>query len=190
MTSSASWPVSAMTSATVRLSQRRFSGRWKAPSRTSAQPAALAYDGAAGRELGADPVARGPVGQALLERARPAGLDPLRQLDEQAGRRPFGRVGVERDVEALGARVVDQREHRLGAARVRLAVVEVGDVGGRAGAPADLDRLAERVEVAVAERVADVACGRSRRARPASAVSAASSSVVAKRRRAGSRARS
>ena len=35
-------------------------------------------------------------------------------------------------------------------------MVEVGDVGGRAGSPADLDRLAERVEVAVAERVADV----------------------------------
>ncbi len=39
---------------------------------------------------------------------------------------------------------------------MRLAVVEVGDVGGRAGTPADLDRLAERVEVAVAERVAHV----------------------------------
>ena len=35
-------------------------------------------------------------------------------------------------------------------------MVEVGDVGGRAGPPADVDRLAERVEVAVAERVADV----------------------------------
>ena len=54
------------------------------------------------------------------------------------------------------ARVVDERQQRLGAARVRVAMVEVGDVGGRAGPPADLDRLAERVEVAVAERVADV----------------------------------
>ena len=80
----------------------------------------------------------------------------LRQLDQQARARPLGRIRVEGDVEALGARVVDEREQRLGAARVRLAVVEVGDVGRRAGPPADLDRLAERVEVAVAERVADV----------------------------------
>ena len=35
-------------------------------------------------------------------------------------------------------------------------MVEVGDVGGRAGSTADLDRLAERVEEAVAQRVADV----------------------------------
>ena len=112
---------------------------------------------AAGRELGADAVARGAVGQSLLQRPGAAGLDPLRELDEQAGRRPLGRVGVEGDVEPVGARVVDQREHRLGAARVRRAVIEVGDVGGRAGAPADLDRLAERVEVAIAERIADVA---------------------------------
>ena len=156
MTSSASWPVSAMTSATVRLSQRRFSGRRKAPSRTSAQPAGLAYERAAGRELGTDAVARGAVGETLLERPGSAGLDPLRQLDEQPRRGPLGRIGVERDVEPLGAGVVDQREHRLGRAGVRLAVVEVGDVGRRAGAPADLDRLAERVEIAVAERIADV----------------------------------
>ena len=41
--SSASCPVSSITSATVRLSQRRFSGRRKAPRRTSAQPSRLAY---------------------------------------------------------------------------------------------------------------------------------------------------
>ena len=35
-------------------------------------------------------------------------------------------------------------------------MVEVGDVRGALALPADLDRLAERVEVAVAERVADV----------------------------------
>ena len=78
------------------------------------------------------------------------------QLDQEPRRRPLGRIGVEGDVEPLGARVIDQREHRLGRARVRLAMVEVGDVGGGVGPPADLDRLAERVEVAVAERIADV----------------------------------
>ncbi len=35
-------------------------------------------------------------------------------------------------------------------------MVEVGDVGRPARAPADLDRLAEGVEIAVAERVSDV----------------------------------
>ena len=39
---------------------------------------------------------------------------------------------------------------------MRLAVVEVRDVGRRTGASPDLDRLAERVQVAVAERVPDV----------------------------------
>ena len=107
-------------------------------------------------ELGPHPVARGAVGEPLLERSRAAGLDPLRQLDEQAGRGPFGRIGVERDVEALGAGVVDEREQRLRAAGVRLAVIEVGDVGGRRRTPADVDRLADRVEVAVAQRIADV----------------------------------
>ena len=42
MTSRASCPVSVMTSAIVRLSQRRFSGRRNAARRTSAQPAGLA----------------------------------------------------------------------------------------------------------------------------------------------------
>ena len=111
---------------------------------------------ATGRELGTDAVARGPVRETFLERSGSAGLDPLRELDEQPRRRPFRGVGVERDVEPLGTRVVDQREHRLGRAGVRLAVVEVRDVGRRLGAPADLDRLAERVQVAVAERVANV----------------------------------
>ena len=66
-------------------------------------------------------------------------------------------IQVERDVEALGARVVDEPEHVLRRAGERRPMVEVGQVDGpAAGAPADLDRLAERVEEAVAERVADV----------------------------------
>ena len=111
---------------------------------------------ATGRELGTDAVARGPVRETFLERSGSAGLDPLRELDEQPRRRPLRGVGVERDVEPFGARVVDQREHRLGPPGVRLAVVEVGDVRRRLGPPADLDRLAERIEVAVAQRVANV----------------------------------
>ncbi len=39
---------------------------------------------------------------------------------------------------------------------MRVAVIEVGDVGGRRRPPADVDRLADRVEVAVAQRIADV----------------------------------
>ena len=145
-----------MTSATVRLSQRRFSVRRKAPRRTSAQPARPVYDAPARHELGPHPVARRPVGQPLLERPRAAGLDPLWQLDEQPCRGPFVRIRVERDVEALGAGIVDEREQRFGAAGVRVAVIEVGDVGGRRCPAADVDRLADRVEIAVAQRVADV----------------------------------
>ena len=121
------------------------------------RPARLArVGGTPGLELAADAVARRPVGKALLERARSARLDPLRELDEQPRRGPLVGIGVEGDVETLGAGVVDERQHRLGPAGMGLAVVEVGDVGRGAGATADLDRLAERVEVAVAERVADV----------------------------------
>ena len=145
-----------MTSATVRLSQRRFSVRWKAPEADVRPAGPAGVRRAARRELGPHPVAGGPVGEPLLERPRAAGLDPLGQLDEQARRGPFGRIRVERDVEALGARVVDEREQRLGAAGVRVAVIEVGDVGGRRGPPADVDRLADRVEIAVAQRIADV----------------------------------
>ncbi len=156
MTSSASWPVSVITSATVRLSQRRFSGRRKAPSRTSAQPAALAYD--APRAVNSARTRSRAVLSARrsLSGSRSAGLDPLRELDEQSRRRPLRGVGVERDVEPFGARVVDQREHRFGWAGVCLAVVEVRDVGRSLGPPADLDRLAERIEVAVAERIPNV----------------------------------
>ena len=93
-------------------------------------PARLArVGGASRRELGPDPVACRPVRETRLERAGSAGLDPLRELDQEPRRGPLGRVGVEGDVEALGARVIDQREHRLGRAGVRLAMVEVGDVG-------------------------------------------------------------
>ena len=156
MTSTASWPVSFITSATVRLSQRRFSGRRKAPSRTSAQPAGLAYDGAARRELGRSRSrAVRSARRALSGPGPPAWIHCGSWISSRVLAHSDG-IGVEGDVEALGARVVDQREQRLGAARVGLAVVEVGDVGGRVGPPADLDRLAERVEVAVAERVADV----------------------------------
>src|SRR6185369_15582777 len=108
---------------------------------------------AAGRELRPDTVARSAVRQSLLERSRTARLDPLGQLDEEAGRRPLEWVRVERDVVAGGAGVVDEREHRLRASREGRAVIEVGDVGGRGGPPADLDGLAERIEIAVAERI-------------------------------------
>ena len=139
------------------LSQRRFSGRWNAPSRTSAQPAALAYDAPRDVELLADPLTGGAVGDPFLERARPASLDPLRHLDDEPRARPLGWIRVERDVEPLGPRVVDEPEQHLGTGRMRRPMVEVGDVGGCPGAPADLDRFAERVEEAVAERVPDVA---------------------------------
>ena len=39
---------------------------------------------------------------------------------------------------------------------MRLAMVEVGEVDRPAPAPPDLDRLAERVEEPIAQRVADV----------------------------------
>ena len=92
MTSTASWPVSAITSATVRALPAQV---LRAPEGARAgrppSPPRSAYARAAGRELGADAVARGPVGEALLERSRAAGLDPLRQLDEQARATPTRR---------------------------------------------------------------------------------------------------
>ncbi len=112
--------------------------------------------GATGRELGTDPVTGCAVGQALLERPRATGLDPERELDQQPRRGPLGRIGIERDVEPGRPRVVDQRQHRLRTARVRVAVIEVGDVRRGAGQAPDLDRLAERVQVAVTERIAHV----------------------------------
>jgi hypothetical protein len=107
-------------------------------------------------ELAPDPRPDVLVREPLLRPDRAAGLDPGRDEDQQAGARPLRGIGVERDVEALASGGVDELEHPVGAARERLAVVEVGDVGRRLAEPADLDRLAERVEEAVAERVADV----------------------------------
>ena len=110
-----------------------------------------------GRHLVADARPRGAVGQALLEPRHAAGLDPRRQHDQQARARPLVGVEVEGHVEPLVAGVVDQAEQLLGRARVVPAVVEVRDVDGTAAtAPADLDRLAERVEEAIAQVVADV----------------------------------
>ena len=111
---------------------------------------------APGRQLLADPRPRAAVGQPLLQRPDAAGLDPRRQHDQQPGARPLVGVQVEADVEALGPRVVDQREHLLRRPRERRPVVEVRDVDGRSAAPADLDRLAERVEEPVAQRVPHV----------------------------------
>ena len=86
---------------------------------------------AARRDLRAQPVAGRPIGQSRLERSGPPAWIQPRQLDEQPRARPLGRVGVEGDVEALGAGVVDQLEHRSGPPGVGLAVIEVGDVGRR-----------------------------------------------------------
>ena len=131
----------------------------RVPERAEAHvgPARRARVGSASSgKLLAEAVARGPLGEALLERAGAAGLDPARELDEEPGARPLVRVGVVRDVEALGAGIVDEAEQGLVPAGMRLAVVEVRDVGRRPGSPPDLDRLPERVQVAVAERVPDV----------------------------------
>ena len=156
MTSSASCPVSFMTSATERppsagsrVDGTRRGGRPPSPRGWRRRRRA------AGSRRGAGRATAGSARRSISG-AGTAGLDPLRQLDEQTRAGPLGRIGIEGDVETLGAGVVDQREQRLGTARMRLAVVEVGDVRRRAGPPADLDRLADRVEVAVAERVADV----------------------------------
>ena len=111
---------------------------------------------AAGLELAADPASNLAVGETLPRRGRAALLDPGRDRDQQARRGPLVGVGVERDVEPLGAGIVDELEHLLGRPGERGPVVEVGDVGGRAAAPPDVDRLPERVEEAVAERVAHV----------------------------------
>jgi hypothetical protein len=106
-------------------------------------PAGMArVGGAALAELRAEAIAGGPFGEALLERTRPAGLDPARELDQEPGARPLVGVGVVGDVEALGARIVDESEQRFVPAGMRLAVVEVCDVGRRTGASPDLDRFA------------------------------------------------
>ena len=111
MTSTASWPLSAMTSATSH-SQRRVGAREVAQphvlpagrARCSRAPCAISVP---------QPFARGGVGEPFLERRRPARLDPERELDEQPGARPLVRIRVEGHVQAFGARVVDEPEQRL-----------------------------------------------------------------------------
>src|SRR5215217_6623790 len=83
--------------------------------------------GAARAELVAESVACGGIGQALLETCRSAVLDPQRHLDQQPRRRPFVWVRVERDVEAVPARVVDKSEQLFGTAGVTLTMIEVSD---------------------------------------------------------------
>ena len=72
--------------------------------------------------------ARATAGSARrsFERPGPPAWTQMRQQDEEPRARPLVRIGVERDVEALGARVVDEREHLLGAARD-------ASCGGRSG---------------------------------------------------------
>src|SRR3954447_16207434 len=108
---------------------------------------------AARHQLGADSVAGVPVREALLERPGATGLDPMGQLDEQAGARPFVGIFVEGDVETGRPRVLDERERGLGPGGDGRAVTEVGDVSGGRSPPADLDRLPKRIEVPVAERI-------------------------------------
>ncbi|MBA3877528.1 MAG: hypothetical protein C0498_11470 [Anaerolinea sp.] len=119
-------------------------------------PAGPRIEDAARLELPPDPRPDRAVGQALLRRPGTALLDPGRDRDQEAGGGPLVRIGVECHVEALGAGVVDEREHLVRAAGERRAMVEVGDVDRRLAPPADLDRLAERIEEPVAERVAHV----------------------------------
>ena len=122
----------------------------------SLEPAGAREHRAAGPELLADPRADRRVGEALLRPGRAALLDPDRHEDEEPRARPLVGIGVERDIEALGPGVVDEREHLLGRPGEGRAVVEVGDVGRRLSPAADLDRLPERVQEPVAERVAHV----------------------------------
>ena len=96
------------------------------------------------------------IGETLPGLHRAPGLRPHRDQDQQSRAGPLVGVGIERHVEALRPRVVDQLEHRIGSAGECQAVVEVRDVGGRLAPPADLDRLAKGVQVAVAQRVAHV----------------------------------
>src|SRR3970282_1457724 len=67
-----------------------------------------------------------------------------------------GGIEVERDVQPFRARAVHQLEHPLRRTGVGGAVVEVGQAHGAVALAPDLDRLAEGIEEAVAERVADV----------------------------------
>ena len=108
------------------------------------------------RQLGPDPRPDRPVREAGLEGGHAAGLDPGRQHDQQAGARPFVGVQVEADVEALRPGVVDELEHVLGRSREGRPVIEVGDVDRPAAAAPDLDRLSERIEERVTERIAHV----------------------------------
>ncbi len=154
--STRSVPSSAQMAPRVRPSQWRFSGFLNAPRRMSAIPPAPAYSTPRAWSSSRTFVADGLVRETLLRCRGPALLDPGRDRDEEAGRGPLVGVGVEGDVEALGPRVVDELEHLLRRPGERGPVVEVGDVGRRAAPPPDVDRLAERVQEPVAERVPDV----------------------------------
>ena len=52
--------------------------------------------------------------------------------------------------------MLDQCEHIRGAARRIQPLIEVGDVRGDTGAPADVDGFAERIQKAVAQSIANV----------------------------------
>ena len=121
-------------------------------------PAGRAGVGRAARRHLACECGRGSAASARrsLRRIGPPACTHWRQLDQQPGRGPLVRVGVEGDVLAVRPRVVDQGQHLVRRAGERLAMVEVGDVGRPLPATPDLDRLAEGIQEPIAERVADV----------------------------------
>ena len=96
------------------------------------------------------------VGEVPPQRGQPPVERPLRDHDVEAGRAVGVGVAVEGDVEPFGAGVLDEREHAGRPAGRGRALVEVGDVRGNPGAPADLERLPERVEEAIPQAVAHV----------------------------------
>ena len=102
------------------------------------------------------PGARRGIGEIPPQRAEPAVERPLRDHDVQAGRAVGVGIAVEGDIEPAPARVLHQGQHLRRAGGRRRPLVEVRDVRGDAGPAPDLERLAEGVEEAIAQAVADV----------------------------------
>ncbi len=104
------------------------------------------------------PVAHRSILQPLREQPGLTGLDPRRKQARQTGAAVLEWVRVEGDLGSRGAFLIDEIEEGL---RTLSPVVaartgEVRDLQRQPRTRADVDRLAERVEVAVAEAVPNV----------------------------------
>ena len=153
MKSTASWPESAISEPSVRPSIQRFASEG-----TLARTIRSQFGGAAAHCVADLRAGLGGAEPRDLD-VRAALVGPVGQLGVEHAAAAVVLVAVEGEVEAVGAGAVQQLQEagQVGRAAEPRAF-EVGDVERQAGALADLDRLADRVQegVALAAQVGDV----------------------------------